>query len=93
MPGATRITALDSAQKATLCDWYVGLLGGYGASNPCSNFGSIEVYKDQAVCVAAGLKFDCPLVTVAQLEECTKAQAPSGGCDQPEEHCHWLRCM
>lgn len=87
-----RITALDDTEKGQLCDWYVALLGGYGASNSCPNFGSIEVYESQAVCVSAGLRFNCPLVTVAQFEECARAEAPSGGCDKPDEHCHWLLC-
>ena len=92
LPGATRLRALDSAQKGTLCDWYAEKMGGYGATHVCADMSSVEVVKDQSTCVAAALDFPCPTITVANFEECTLAQVPSGGCMLPDEQCHWLSC-
>jgi len=53
--------------------------------------GPLVFYADQAECVMR-LKFNCERVTVHNLVECVQAQVASGGCDRPEEHCHWLYC-
>lgn len=92
LPGNTKIKALDDAQRAILCDWYASKLGGYGHVTECVT-GSVKVYDSQAQCVEVGLRYACPIVTVAQVAECTLGQVPSGGCDRPDEHCHWLDCM
>jgi hypothetical protein len=92
LPGEVKIKALDDAQRAVLCDWYASKLGGYGHETECLT-GSVKVYDSQAQCVEVGLRYQCPIVTIAQVVECTLGQVPSGGCDRPDEHCHWLDCM
>lgn len=92
LPGELKVKALDDAQRAVLCDWYASKLGGYGHETECLT-GSVKVYDSQAQCVEVGLRYQCPIVTVEQVVECTLGQVPSGGCDRPDEHCHWIDCM
>lgn len=92
LPGDIKINMLDDAQRIILCDWYASKLGGYGHETECLT-GSVKVYDSQAQCVEVGLRYQCPIVTVAQVAECTLGQVPSGGCDRPDEQCHWLDCM
>lgn len=91
LPADAKVMKLDMSQKAIFCDWYADQLGGYGSIKECLT-GSIRMFEDQAQCVASGLMYTCPILTVAQLAECTLAQVPSGGCERPAEHCHWLDC-
>lgn len=91
LPGGTKLTELDATQKATFCDWWASLLGGYGHVAQCL-IGPRPFYEAQAQCVQFGLTYSCPLITVAQMTECVQAQVPSNGCDKPDEHCHWLDC-
>jgi hypothetical protein len=92
LPADTKVKMLDDAQRGVLCDWYASKLGGYGHETECLT-GSVKVYDTKAQCVEVGLRYDCPLVTVAQVAECTLGQVPSGGCVRPGEQCHWLDCM
>lgn len=92
IPGDAKLDNLTSAQKGALCDWYVGLLGGYGVENACSAVTSVQNYDNQAQCVQGGLNFDCPILTVGQFETCALAQVPSHGCADPDAECHWIYC-
>ena len=90
---STKLIALTPDQRGQFCDWAAAQLGGYGKFNQCPGGGSNTVYKDQADCVSQAFIFNCTdKITVAQLEECTQAQAETAGCTFPELHCHWLLC-
>ena len=90
---SSKLIALTTDQKGQFCDWAAAQLGGYGKFNQCPGGGSNTVYKDQADCVSKAFIFNCTdKITVAQLEECTQAQAETAGCTFPELHCHWLLC-
>lgn len=91
LPGDSRLVDLEATQKADLCDWYADVLGGYGYVAQCG-MNPKTFYKDQAECVSLGLDFNCDRITVDNLVECVQAQIPSGGCDFPTAHCHWLFC-
>lgn len=89
----TKLSALTPDQQAKYCDWAAAQLGGYGKFNQCAGGGSVTVYKDQADCESQAFLITCgDTLTIAQLEECTQAQGPTGGCALPEAHCHWLHC-
>jgi hypothetical protein len=88
----TNLLDLTPDEKAELCDWGVEMLGGYGARNTCSNGSTIQNYADQAQCVAMGYMFACKTVTVGDVERCTMARVPSGGCDSPKDACGALYC-
>lgn len=90
---STKVRALTPDQQALYCDWAAAQLGGYGKVNQCAGSGSVTVYTDRADCVSQAFLITCgDTMTIGQLEECTKAQGPTGGCTFPEEHCHWLHC-
>lgn len=92
IPGDLKLVALTPTQKAALCDWFVGLTGGYGVENACSAVTTVKNYDDQSQCVNGGLNFDCRLITISQFETCSLAQVPSHGCEYPDADCHWLFC-
>ncbi|HSY20623.1 MAG TPA: hypothetical protein VK841_00820 [Polyangiaceae bacterium] len=47
------IATLTPAQKAELCDWQAGQLGGYGTTTSCPSGGSgVALPASQAACVA-----------------------------------------
>jgi hypothetical protein len=90
---STKLSALTVEQQGEYCDWAAAQLGGYGKLNQCAGGGSVTVYKDQADCKSQAFLITCgDTLTIAQLEECTQAQGPTGGCALPEAHCHWLHC-
>ena len=89
---STMLSALTPEQQGQYCDWAAAQLGGYGKLNQCAGGGSVTVYKDQADCKSQAFIIACANTTIAQLEECTQAQGPTGGCTFPEAHCHWLLC-
>jgi hypothetical protein len=90
--GDLKLTSLTPIQKAALCDWFVGLTGGYGVENACSAVTSVKTYDNQDQCVQAGLNFNCPILTAGQFETCALAMVPSHGCEYPDAECHWLFC-
>jgi hypothetical protein len=63
------IPALTDAEKGTICDWFVGKVGGYGATSSC----------DQATLNAPANKAECTTqfpscdVTVSDFEGCVNA--------------------
>lgn len=85
------VSDLSDQEKAELCDWMVGLLGGYGMTTQCPA-GSVSTYPSQEVCVAAGLSFRCDTVTVGDVEACQLSMVPSGGCDSSDPSCDALHC-
>jgi len=52
---ATNLRSITATQKGELCDWVNGVLGGYGTEINCGA-GTIRNDRDQAQCVAIGLK-------------------------------------
>jgi hypothetical protein len=64
--GSKQISATTMAEKINLCDWFVGMVGGYGATPTCQQ-GFIEAPSDQAECVST---FPTCAVTVGAFEAC-----------------------
>jgi len=64
--GSKPISATTMADKASLCDWFVGMVGGYGATATCQD-GFIEAPASQAECVST---FPNCAVTVGAFEAC-----------------------
>jgi hypothetical protein len=64
--GSKPISATTSAEKISLCDWFVGMIGGYGATRTCDN-AFIEAPATQAECVST---FPTCAVTVGTFEAC-----------------------
>ena len=92
VPPETLVQDLDDAQKAEICDWMVGLFGGYDVTTECP-VGSVKTYTNQEQCVMAGLSFTCKTLTVGELEACRLSEVPSGGCDLSDESCKRLQCV
>jgi hypothetical protein len=88
----TLVADLTDEEKAELCDWMVGLFGGYGVTTQCS-VGSVQTFPSQELCVTAGLSFTCDTVTVGDVEACELSKVPSGGCDRSDPSCLALHCM
>jgi len=63
-----QVSATTSAEKISLCDWFVGMVGGYGASPTCSD-GFLEAPASQAECVS---DFPVCAVTVGNFEACIR---------------------
>jgi hypothetical protein len=92
IPPETLVSDLDDEQKAELCDWIVGLFGGYDVTTECT-VGSVKTFPSQELCIQAGLSFTCQTVTVGDVEACNLSQVPSGGCDRSDPSCLPLHCM
>jgi len=84
------VATLTPEQQGELCDWWVGLFGGYNVMTPCEG-GSSLTAPNQALCLNM-LKFHCP-VKVSQFEACELSTVPSGGCDTSDLSCHALFCI
>jgi hypothetical protein len=89
----TNLREVTDDEKAELCDWDAEALGGYGHRTTCSDGSTVQNYSDQAQCIAFGFTFSCLTVTVGDVERCTMARIPSGGCDSPPEACGALYCI
>jgi hypothetical protein len=63
---AKQVSAVTAAEKEMLCDWFVGMVGGYGAAPTCGD-GFIQAPPDKPECVAT---FPVCSVTVGQLQDC-----------------------
>jgi hypothetical protein len=85
------IADLSDEEKAELCDWMVGLFGGYNMTTPCTA-GSVATFPSRELCVTAGLSFRCDTVTVGDVEACELSKVPSGGCDVSDPSCDALHC-
>jgi hypothetical protein len=64
--GSKQISTTTAAEKTSLCDWFVGMIGGYGAPTTCQN-AFIEAPATQAECVST---FPTCAVTVGTFEAC-----------------------
>jgi hypothetical protein len=64
--GTKQISAVNDTEKASLCDWFVGMVGGYGAAPTCQD-GFIEAPATKAECTST---FPSCAVTVAQFQSC-----------------------
>jgi hypothetical protein len=83
---STTVPELTAAQKGDLCDWLTNLLGGYGSTITCPATVTIQNYANQSQCEAVVFRSGC-MYTVAQLEACIEAEAPSMGCSVPASLC------
>jgi hypothetical protein len=67
--GSEHLPALSADEKGKICDWFVAMVGGYGAMGTC----------DQATLNAPASKADCTAsfptcdITVSDFETCAKA--------------------
>lgn len=60
------VSAASDADKGALCDWYAGMVGGYGAPATCA-MAQITAPPDKATCIS---QFPVCNVTVAVFEDC-----------------------
>ncbi|HVV51858.1 MAG TPA: hypothetical protein VHO06_19475 [Polyangia bacterium] len=63
-----QVSAASDADKGALCDWFVGMVGGYGAAPTCA-MAQITAPPDKATCVST---FPDCAVTVAVFEDCVE---------------------
>jgi hypothetical protein len=64
--GSKQVSTVTDAEKVTLCDWFVGMVGGYGAPSTCAD-AVIMAPPDMANCLTT---FPVCTVTVSQFEDC-----------------------
>jgi hypothetical protein len=75
--GTKSISTVGDADKASLCDWFAGTVGGYGAPDTCAD-GFISAPPTKTECIAT---FPTCAVTVDQFEACvTKIVAAQNAC-------------
>jgi hypothetical protein len=92
IPSSTLTSDLDDTQKAALCDWSVGALGGYGQVLDCGM--TTHIFPvDQAECVAMQFAAYCAKATVGQFVTCVTAEIPSKSCVTEWDQCHQLSCL
>ena len=63
-----QISAATDADKGSLCDWFVAMVGGYGAAPTCAD-GFLEAPPDKTTCTT---EFPMCNVTVAAFEDCVE---------------------
>jgi hypothetical protein len=66
--GSTQISAATEADKMNLCNWFAGMVGGYGAAPTCS-MALIEAPPSEAECVST---FPDCAVPVSTFEACVR---------------------
>ena len=75
-----QVSAASDADKGALCDWYAGMVGGYGAPTTCA-MAQITAPPDKATCVS---QFPVCNVTVAVFEDCVeRLVSAQNTCTQP----------
>ena len=62
------VATVTDAEKGSLCDWFVGMVGGYGAPATCAS-AQLMAPPDKATCM---MTFPSCDVTVAQFEDCVQ---------------------
>ncbi len=67
--GTKQISSVSAADKASLCDWFAGLVGGYGTPETCS-MAQLSAPTDQADCLSS---FPSCAVPVSTFETCVQA--------------------
>jgi hypothetical protein len=68
--GTILVSALTSAEKGKICDWFASLVGGYGMSNTCG-MGSFVPPDTQANCIN---QFSICDAKVSDYEACSKSE-------------------
>ena len=66
--GNTQISAATATDKMNLCNWYVGMVGGYGSTATCS-MALLKAPPTEADCVAG---FPTCAVPVSTFEACVR---------------------
>jgi hypothetical protein len=61
-----QVTAVTAADKEKMCDWFVAMVGGYGAAPTCA-MAFISAPPDKPDCIAT---FPVCAVTVGSLQDC-----------------------
>jgi len=61
-----QVSAVTDADKGALCDWFAGMVGGYGATSTCAD-AALEAPPDKASCMS---DFPNCAVTIAVFESC-----------------------
>ncbi len=76
LPRTSTVASLTPEQGVQLCDWINQEEGGYGRTVNCALTGPMATNANQMDCVSGlpDFQFECPLLTVAQLEDCTTAE-------------------
>jgi hypothetical protein len=64
--GSKQVLTVTASEKASVCDWFAGLVGGYGTTTTCS-MAVITAPPTQAECVT---DFPACAVTVSTFETC-----------------------
>ena len=64
--GSKQVLTTTPTEQASMCDWFAGLVGGYGATTTCA-MAVITAPPSQAACLA---DFPGCAVTVATFETC-----------------------
>jgi hypothetical protein len=85
------LNELTDDQRGLLCDWMNEQLGGYGQATDCGGGILVQNAADQQECLTTSFGFRCD-VTVAELEQCVIARAPSHGCIFVASACRPLLC-
>lgn len=78
--GNLQISAASETDKMSLCNWYVGMVGGYGAAPTCS-LAFLKAPPSEADCVAdfpscavpVSTFKACVLTVISAQETCTQA--------------------
>jgi len=63
------VSAVSDADKASVCDWFAPMVGGYGTTPACADW-LISAPPDKATCMS---EFPVCTVTVGELEDCMVA--------------------
>jgi hypothetical protein len=76
LPRTSTVASLTAEQGVQLCDWINQVEGGYGRTVNCALTGAMATNANQMDCVSSlpDFEFECPLLTVAELEDCTTAE-------------------
>lgn len=74
-----QVSAVSEADKGSLCDWFVGMVGGYGATSACAD-ADLEAPPSKTDCMDTFPTCD---VTIALLEDCiSRLVAAQNACTQ-----------
>jgi len=68
-----KLSELNATEKAQLCDWEAGILGGYNHKTTCSGGSSTTNAASQSACVSK-MPATCE-ATVQEIEDCSKIDA------------------
>ena len=77
--GSKQVSSVTDAEKGILCDWFVGMIGGYGAPSTCAD-AVITAPPDKTECLTS---FPSCAVTVSEFEDCvTRLVSAQDACTQ-----------